>query len=84
MNDDMSKVNDKFIAKSMYDNVEQMQISLANMAAKRANLGFTEPLSSSCVLSIICLLNHALENRILYSTEQYDSLLTLYNKVIHG
>lgn len=80
----MSKANDKFVVKGMYDNVEQMQISLANMVAKRANLGFTEPLSSSCILSIVCLLNHALENRILYSTEQYESLLTLYNKIIHG
>lgn len=80
----MSETNDKYINERIANDVEQMQIRLAKSVSDRAIFGFVEPLSSSCVLSITTILNHALDNSILYSTRQFQTLLTLYNKIING
>ena len=80
----MSKANDEFVYKHVAEDIEEIQIQLANRVASRANLGFSERSSDSCVLSITSMLIHALDNWILYSTDEQKSLLALYNKICNG
>lgn len=80
----MNKENNKFIAERLQDAIIQYQVDICNRITKQAVLGFVSPSNFQCLLAVSCLLEHALDNVILYSNSQFSNILNLYNKVIYA
>ncbi len=77
----MNDTNKEFITEELSNSILSKQINLTNRIANLADLGFINDANTDCELSIMVLLEHALDNVILYSKEQFDNILLLYNKV---
>lgn len=80
----MNDSNKQFIADVIGDNILKKQIAITNRVAKLADLGYINDSNIDCELSIMCLLEHALDNFILYSKEQFDNIILIYNKISHA
>lgn len=77
-------LNDWYVNQEMYDNIQAMQIGLAEQICKMTDVGFTVTDESRCKLAHMTLLLHCLENPILFNKPQFDNLLLIYNKLING
>lgn len=76
--------NKDFIANRLSNNIINLQSSLVERVIKQADFGFVSAPNFSCLLAVSCLLEHALDNVILYSNSQFSNILNLYNKVIYA
>lgn len=76
--------NKDFIVETLSDTILKMQVRLSEQAANLADFGFVDNTDYYCVLSIISLLEHALDNAILYNNNQWNNILLLYNKISHA
>lgn len=76
--------NKDFIANRLSNNIINLQSSLVERVIKQADFGFVSAPNFPCLLAISCLLEHALDNVILYSNAQFSNILNLYNKVIYA
>lgn len=75
--------NREFISNNLTDTLNKMQIRLSQHVGDLADFGFVSNENTYCVLSIISLLNHAMDNTILFDNTQWDNIILLYNKVSH-
>lgn len=75
--------NREFISNTLTDTLNKMQIRLSQHVGDLADFGFVSNENTYCVLSIISLLNHAMDNTILFDNAQWDNIIFLYNKVSH-
>ena len=75
--------NKEFISNTLTDSLNEMQIRLSQHVGDLADFGFVSNENTYCVLSIISLLNHAMDNAILFDNTQWDNIILLYNKVSH-
>lgn len=75
--------NREFISSTLTDTLNKMQIRLSQRTGDLADFGFVLNENTYCVLSIISLLNHAMDNAILFDNAQWDNIILLYNKVNH-
>lgn len=75
--------NREFISNTLTDTLNKMQIRLSQRVGNLANFGVVSNENTYCVLSIISLLNHAMDNAILFDNAQWDNIVLLYNKVSH-
>lgn len=75
--------NKEFISNNLTNTLNKMQIKLSQHVDDLANFGFVSNENTYCVLSIISLLNHAMDNAILFDNTQWDNIILLYNKVSH-
>ena len=75
--------NKEFISNSLTDTLNEMQIKMSQRAGNLADFGFVSNENTYCVLSIISLLNHAMDNAILFDNAQWDNIILLYNKISH-
>lgn len=83
----MNNTNNKnkdFIANRLSNNIINLQSSLVERVIKQADFGFVSAPNFPCLLAVSCLLEHALDNVILYSNSQFSNILNLYNKVIYA
>lgn len=80
----MNKENNKFVAERLQDAIVQYQVDICNRITKQAVLGFVSLSNFQCLLAVSRLLEHALNNVILYSNSQFSNILNLYNKVIYA
>lgn len=76
--------NKEFISNTLIDTLNKMQINMSQRVCNLANFGFVSNENTYCVLSIISLLNHAMDNAILFDNAQWDNIILLYNKVSHA
>lgn len=76
--------NKDFIANRLSNNIINLQSSLVERVIKQADFGFVSTSNFPCLLAVSCLLEHALDNVILYSNSQFSNILNLYNKVIYA
>lgn len=76
--------NKDFIANRISNNIINLQSSLIERVIKQADFGFVSAPNFPCLLAVSCLLEHALDNVILYSNSQFSNILNLYNKVIYA
>ena len=75
--------NREFISNTLPDTLNEMQIKMSQLASNLADFGFISNENIYCVLSIISLLNHAMDNAILFDNTKWDNIILLYNKVSH-
>ena len=75
--------NREFISNTLTDTLNKMQIRLSQRAGDLADFGFVSNENNYYVLSIISLLNHAMDNAILFDNAQWNNIILLYNKVSH-
>lgn len=75
--------NREFISSALTDTLNKMQIRLSQHVGDLADFGFVSNENTYCVLSIISLLNHAIDNAILFDNAKWDNIILLYNKVSH-
>lgn len=75
--------NKEFISNTLIDTLNKMQINMSQRVSNLANFGFVSNENTYCVLSIISLLNHAMDNVILFDNTQWDNIIFLYNKISH-
>lgn len=82
----MNEVNNnkEFISSTLIDTLNNMQIKLSQQIGDLAVLGFISNSNTYCILSIIALLNNAIDNPILFNKRQWDNILLLYNKISHA
>lgn len=76
--------NKEFISNTLIDTLNKMQINMSQRVGNLANFGFVSNENTYCVLSIISLLNHAMDNAILFDNAQWDNIILLYNKISHA
>ena len=75
--------NKEFISNTLTDTLNEMQIRTSQRVGNLADFGFISNENTYCVLSIISLLNHAMDNAILFDNAQWNNIILLYNKVSH-
>ena len=75
--------NRKFISNTLTDTLNEMQIRTSQRVGNLADFGFISNENTYCVLSIISLLNHAMDNSILFDNAQWNNIILLYNKISH-
>lgn len=76
--------NKEFISNTLIDTLNKMQINMSQRVSNLADFGFVSNENTYCVLSIISLLNHAMDNVILFDNTQWDNIILLYNKISHA
>lgn len=81
---DTNKSNKDYITNQLSNNIINMQSGIIERAAKQADFGFLPSSNFPCLLSIMCMLEHALDNVILYSDAQFSNITNLYNKVVYA
>lgn len=75
--------NKEFISNILTDTLNEIQIRMSQHVGNLADFGFVSNENTYCVLSIISLLNHAMDNVVLFDNAQWDNIILLYNKVSH-
>lgn len=76
--------NKDFIANRISNNIINMQSSIVERVVNQADFGFLPSSNFPCLLSIMCMLEHALDNVILYSDAQFSNITNLYNKIVYA
>ena len=80
----MNDSNRNFIADALSQIIEQTQISICEQFLKRLDLGFVTNDFDSCEQSIMAMIQNALDNAVLLSESEFDSLLNLYNNILNA
>lgn len=76
--------NRNYISNDIAEVLDKMQIKLSEHVGNLADFGFISSSDTYCVLSIISLLNHAMDNAILFDRGQWNNIILLYNKISHA
>lgn len=72
--------NDEFIGYALGNSVEQCRIDIAKTIAEKVENGFINS-DDDCQLSMLCLLQHAFDNEVMFNDEECSKLIYIYNHI---
>ena len=74
--------NIQFTADKVNSEIENYTITITNNIIESIKNGFVIN-NKYCSLSIMSLLQHSLDNFILFDKEQFNKILYIYNKIVN-